>query len=821
MRSGRRRRGAGAVVAWTLLLPLLVPGGAAAAESFTDLDRTIHDAEIERLVAAGLTAGCAPDAYCPTANVSRGQLATFLAAALALPPAPPRFSDVPADGTHAGAIGALAAEGIVAGCAPERFCPNAPITRAQLATLLAAAYELPAGSVDGFSDVRPGDVHAPGIGAVAAADISRGCDTDRFCPATTLPRDQMAALLSRTLRLDDDGCRPLAPGGTVSADLGAVAPGFPVSTATRIGDVLYVASLSLSPSRIVGYDVRTGQVVKQFDLPTGLRTWALAADGPLLYIGQWGVTGDRTNWYRFDTRYDFLAEIGSIPTGGEFWDLAVADDRSVWAATAVPNTLYRYPLGGRTIETLRFAGPAEEVTQVAFEGGELFVGTGRGQAHLLAVDPATMASRELQAPAMEDAFGVYDLAVTDELIVVGLGRDPGALVVLDRVSGEVLVSREFPEENAIGGITVTGATIHFAGVRTGTLYRLTVPDDAVQRLAQPIPWSPVRASFVVGDELVGLSGSPLVWRVPLDGGAVEHDDLVMSGARAGLEAPQSLVATHDELFTGMNNAIQVRRADDPDAIRRIAVPGEVKAMRVVDGTVLLAMYPTAEMWRYQPAFGTVAPLADWEDVQDRPTQIAHDPTTGAVFVGTQSDFAGGGGLVSVDRRRWSTELWTDPLGPAVAVHSVEALDGAVYLGGDGEDAPVAAVDPETRQQRWSAVPVPGTGPVTDLVVLEDRLHGLTRDGWWFILDTVDGDVLWSQRVLSTVAGELLVRNGQLLAAGRDRVVRIGVADGDVDVLVGGLGAPLHGRPRLQSSGCRVIVESAHRLVAVDADPRRR
>jgi hypothetical protein len=45
---------------------------------FGDDDGTTHEPDIDRLAAAGITTGCGPARYCPTANVTRGQMAAFL-----------------------------------------------------------------------------------------------------------------------------------------------------------------------------------------------------------------------------------------------------------------------------------------------------------------------------------------------------------------------------------------------------------------------------------------------------------------------------------------------------------------------------------------------------------------------------------------------------------------------------------------------------------------------------------------------------------------------------------------------------------------------
>ena len=172
--------------------------------TFMDDDASPFEEEIETIATSGVTAGCHESGllFCPGESVTRAQMATFLARFLGLAlNAPDAFADD--DGSvHEASINAVAAAGITAGCDPVEpalYCPNDPVNRAQMATLLARALELPPGP-DRFTD-DDGSVHEASIAALAAAGITNGCDaTDptRFCPISEIRRDQMAALLVRS-----------------------------------------------------------------------------------------------------------------------------------------------------------------------------------------------------------------------------------------------------------------------------------------------------------------------------------------------------------------------------------------------------------------------------------------------------------------------------------------------------------------------------------------------------------------------------------------------------------------------------------------------
>ena len=177
-------------------------------DSFSDDDGSVFEADIEWLVAEGITRGCNPpvsDRFCPESVVTRGQMAAFLTRALGLTErlsAP--FVDDDAS-IFESDIERLAAAGITRGCNPpknDRFCPNGKVTREQMAAFLVRAM----GYIDdGGGDLYTDDddsVFEGDIDRLGTAGVTRGCNppqNDRFCPKANVTRGQMAAFLHRAL----------------------------------------------------------------------------------------------------------------------------------------------------------------------------------------------------------------------------------------------------------------------------------------------------------------------------------------------------------------------------------------------------------------------------------------------------------------------------------------------------------------------------------------------------------------------------------------------------------------------------------------------
>jgi hypothetical protein len=177
---------------------------------FADVDGSIHEMDVAALWAADITSGCEEWLYCPDDPVSRGEMAAFLARALQLP-RPDDNSFVDTAGSQFGAdIEAIADAGITAGCGDGEYCPADEVTRGQLASFLARVLSLPDAGGDPFDD-DDGNIHEADIAALAAAGITKGCDEDSFCPERTVSRAEMASFLARALNLTPPAELPAIP----------------------------------------------------------------------------------------------------------------------------------------------------------------------------------------------------------------------------------------------------------------------------------------------------------------------------------------------------------------------------------------------------------------------------------------------------------------------------------------------------------------------------------------------------------------------------------------------------------------------------------
>ncbi|MBL8234113.1 MAG: putative Ig domain-containing protein [Bryobacterales bacterium] len=96
---------------------------------------------IQKMKELGITSGCSATAYCPGATTTRTEMAVFLTRAklglMAGQPmhhAPaPFFDDVPAANPFFGFVQKMREMGITTGCSATSYCPNATVTKGQMA----------------------------------------------------------------------------------------------------------------------------------------------------------------------------------------------------------------------------------------------------------------------------------------------------------------------------------------------------------------------------------------------------------------------------------------------------------------------------------------------------------------------------------------------------------------------------------------------------------------------------------------------------------------------------------------------------------------
>ena len=110
-----------------------------------------------------------------------------------------RFVDVPAGAWYADAVEDVAANGLMDGVGGRCFAPNDALTRAMFVTVLGRLVQINEADYTSvsFTDVTPGSWYAPYVEWAAQQNIVNGMSSGRFEPNTPITREQMATIIAR------------------------------------------------------------------------------------------------------------------------------------------------------------------------------------------------------------------------------------------------------------------------------------------------------------------------------------------------------------------------------------------------------------------------------------------------------------------------------------------------------------------------------------------------------------------------------------------------------------------------------------------------
>lgn len=185
------------------------PSGEVPSADYRDVGSgNVHRRWIDCMAWHDVATGTSKRSFSPAANVSRGQMAAFVARALAAADVPlpdrPRDAFDDDDGhLFEHQIDQLAALGVVRGTGDGTYAPQAPVRRSAMATYLVNALEKATGEPattagDRFAD-DDGDTHEDSINRAAASGMVTGVSESRYEPVVVTRRDQMTAMLSRLM----------------------------------------------------------------------------------------------------------------------------------------------------------------------------------------------------------------------------------------------------------------------------------------------------------------------------------------------------------------------------------------------------------------------------------------------------------------------------------------------------------------------------------------------------------------------------------------------------------------------------------------------
>ncbi|ANY70540.1 hypothetical protein BBD42_03580 [Paenibacillus sp. BIHB 4019] len=172
--------------------------------NFKDISGHWAQEMIEELASQGIITGFADGSFNPNESIQRQHMALIFMRAFELEPVREleSFSDVSPNHANYEAIALLQQAGIVDGT-NGKFNPSEPVTRAQMAKIVALALKIELGGTSPFQDVPSTHWSYAYVAALAELGIILG-DNGKFNPDEPVTRVQFVAIMYRALHLKQE-----------------------------------------------------------------------------------------------------------------------------------------------------------------------------------------------------------------------------------------------------------------------------------------------------------------------------------------------------------------------------------------------------------------------------------------------------------------------------------------------------------------------------------------------------------------------------------------------------------------------------------------
>lgn len=198
----------------TTMLPAGQPACPNNPTPFTDVPAgSFAAADIRCIYGLGITTGTTPTTYSPADNVTREQMASFLArlwrsAGGGCPTAATPFTDISPTSFAAADIRCIYGLGFTTGTTPTTYSPKDTVTREQMASFLARVWRGAGGACTTtpapFTDVSPTSFARFDIDCIYGLGTTTGTAPTEYSPSEKVTREQMAAFLGRLYRELDE-----------------------------------------------------------------------------------------------------------------------------------------------------------------------------------------------------------------------------------------------------------------------------------------------------------------------------------------------------------------------------------------------------------------------------------------------------------------------------------------------------------------------------------------------------------------------------------------------------------------------------------------
>ncbi|MEV4747298.1 hypothetical protein AB0K21_13075 [Streptosporangium sp. NPDC049248] len=564
-----------------------------------------------------------------------------------------------------------------------------------------------------------------------------------------------------------------------------------------VGGVLYAGTRGLSPNVVGAYDLARDTVTGHTDIPTGIGVWAMCAVGTDVYVGTHG----RSDLYRLDTLTGALSKVGAY-SHPYIWNMASSPDGKVYLAISEPGRVVEYdPVTGTSRDLGVIVEGEAYVRSIAVDATTVYAGIG-AHAHLIAIDRATGAKRDILPAELAARDFVASLTISDTHLAGGISSNGEVLVMSksDPSDHRVLATGE----KYIPSVLLHDGYVYFTGRPTGTLYRCRLDGGAVETLGVALPEAATHRLLSHEGRVYGVQDGAVFVYDPADG-SLDYVNLVQRGFRAAPEQPMSVHSDGRRVYVGGKGGADIHDLKAGTSTR-LGIPGEPKTALTVRDVTYLGVYTQGLLYAHRAGEPSATLLAKTGNQQDRPRDLAHDALTGLIAMTTQPEPGQLNGALSLYSLRTGKLDTYRPVVERQSLYAVTCRAGVAYLGTNIQEglglppvtttARLAAFDLRARRLLWQLEPVPGAKVVRGLAHTPLAVYGVTDTGIMFEYDLLRRKVTRTVKV-GAKGSDLHVSGLVAYTTDGDAIYKVDLVTFAVKTIASGLaGEWFGGEPKL-------------------------
>lgn len=516
------------------------------------------------------------------------------------------------------------------------------------------------------------------------------------------------------------------------------------------------------PAHLLGYDVKTKELIVDQPLPKADGAWDLAqsSDGTLYAPGANG------SLFAHIPGTQEVTDLGVVLEGETYlWSLTPGENGEVFGATYPGCRVFRYHPEDGFSDVGKGALVEKEnyVRSLAFypKKGMLYAGVG-SRAHLIEINPKTGEKKELLPEKFKDFEFVYGLE-----IVPGIDGNDRLFALITNGSITLvynLKTREFEQEiegmdmRAIVGEN-SGKAVYYTSKSNLKRFDPAKLESTAQVLGEDMGTSLAFKIAEDGKVLFLTSGANLFTFNPADN-SLEKTKLQIPGQpipiHSLLTAPDGKIWSGGYLAGG--NA-----TFDPKTGTHTFLPGldQTEAMTVQGDQLFFGIYPKGKFYVYdmkaewKPKEGNPKFLGQKEG-QSRAFAQVSIPERKKVVFGMIPEYGKlGGAMATYDLAMEDLKFYESPIDKqaiaSLAFTGDYVLGGTTISGGLGKapetkEAVLFGWDPATGEKLFDTVPVQGASALTGIIKGPDGNFWGMGDGTLFIFDPVKKEVVSTKKL---------------------------------------------------------------------------